>query len=271
MSEQEFRRLSGLVYASSGIHLTEQKRELLRARLRKRMRALNLGSYREYLKLVTSQGADGELRDLLSAVSTNKTEFFRESAHFEHLCRQALPQWRSRGLGEPLRVWSAACSSGEEPYTLAMVLQDSMQGGDFKILGTDISETVLEKALRATYDERRLEGIPMELRRRHLRPSSEAGPRGEELWEPAPELRARVSLCRFNLVEGDFPFRNPMDVIFCRNVMIYFDRPTQEKLVERMSAVLRPGGWLYTGLSESLLAIRHGLKTLGPSVYQKPA
>jgi chemotaxis protein methyltransferase CheR len=270
LSDADFRRFAGLVYAASGIHLTEQKKELLRARLRKRLRALGLESFHEYFGVVTAEGAEGELKALLDVVSTNKTEFFREAAQFSHLTGTALPAWRAAGgpAQGPLRVWSAASSSGEEIYTLGMVLAEAMQegGGDFKILGTDISTRMLDRALAGFYEERHVEAIPQALRAKYFEAPREEG----GLWRAGALLRARSAFGRVNLNEGELPFSRPMDVIFCRNVMIYFDRPTQEALVAKLSAALAPGGWLYTGLSESLLAIRHGLKTMAPSIYRKP-
>lgn len=270
LSDGDFRRFAGLVYAASGIHLTEQKKELLRARLRKRLRALGLQSFHDYFGVVTAEGAEGELKALLDVVSTNKTEFFREASQFTHLCGPALEAWRQGGgpARGPLRVWSAASSSGEECYSLGMVLSEALRGGeDFKILGTDISTRMLDRALAGRYEERHVMAVPSNYREKYLQAPGAPG----EDWQVGPQLRARTAFGRVNLNEGALPFSRDMDIIFCRNVMIYFDRPTQEALVAKLSAALAPGGWLYTGLSESLLAIRHGLRTMAPSIYQKPA
>ena len=272
LSDGDFRRFAGLVYAASGIHLTPQKKELLRARLRKRLRALGLDSYREYFGVVTAEGADGELKALLDVVSTNKTEFFREAKHFDHLRDVVVPQWLTspEAAQGPLRVWSAACSSGEEVYTLAMVLNEALgDQADFKILGTDISTQMLERATAGLYELRHVEGIPPLLRSKYFSPADGARARHAQFWRVGAQLRARVQFGRLNLNEGTLPFQRPLDVIFCRNVMSSFDRTTQESLVARMAAVMKPTGWLYTGLSESLLAIRHNLKTVAPSIYRK--
>ena len=266
LGDGDFRRFAGLVYASSGIHLTEQKRELLKARLRKRLRALGLGSYRDYFNLVTADGPEGELRALLDVVSTNKTEFFRESKHFDHLAEVVIPDWLARGGARqgPFRIWSAASSTGEEVWTLAMTVMEALNGqADFKVLGTDISTRVLEKALGGVYEDRHIEAIPEERRRRYFVPL------GDGHWQVGDALRAKASFGRLNLNDSALPFHNPFDAVFCRNVMIYFDRPTQEALVERIHGALTPGGWLYTGLSESLLAVKHSFKTVAPSVYRK--
>ena len=269
LSDGDFRRLANLVHEASGIHLAAPKRELLKARVGRRMSALGLRAYADYLKLVSAQGSDGELRALLDAVSTNKTEFFREASHFDHLASVVVPQWLAAGADGPLRVWSAACSSGEEAYTLAMVLDGCLEGsGDFKVLGTDISTRMLDKALAGTYDEAKVAGIPADLRRKYMR-SVDPG-QGGPAWLVGDLLRARTSFGRLNLNLGALPFDHPLDVVFCRNVMIYFDPPTQEALVAKISGALKPGGWLYTGLSESLLTVKHRLKSVAPSVYRKP-
>jgi chemotaxis protein methyltransferase CheR len=273
LSDGDFRRFAGLVYAASGIHLTDQKKELLRARLRKRLRALKLDSFKEYFGVVTAHGADGELKALLDAVSTNKTEFFREAKHFEHLRDTVVPEWLASGEAAkgPLRIWSAASSSGEEIYTLAMVLNEALEGGkgDFKILGTDISTRMLDKAVAGVYESRHVAAIPDHLRQKYFEPVDGTGIRDTTLWSVNDALRAPTGFGRLNLNEGSLPFSRPLDIVFCRNVMIYFDRPTQEALIAKITSVLKPGGWLYTGLSESLLAIRHELKTVAPSIYRK--
>jgi chemotaxis protein methyltransferase CheR len=267
LGDGDFRRFAGLVYAASGIHLTDQKKELLKSRVRKRLRALDLHSYKDYFNIVTAEGAEGELKALLDVVSTNKTEFFREARHFDHLRDVTVPEWLKAGGSAkqgPLRVWCAASSSGEEPYTLAMVLNEALEGkADFRVLGTDISTRMLDKAVEGVYEARHTAGIPAAWLQKYFEPRE--GP----AWAVGAELRGKVSFGRLNLNGDPFPFRQPLDAIFCRNVMIYFDRETQEQLVAKMSGALKPGGWLYTGLSESLLAVKHSLKTMAPSVYRK--
>lgn len=270
LGDGDFHRFAGLVHEASGIHLTEPKRDLLRARLRKRLRALGLTGFREYYDLVTAQGSGGELTALLDAVSTNKTEFFREAKHFEHLVQTALPAFLASPAakrGEPMRVWSAACSSGEEVYTLAMALAEALEGkADFKVLGTDLSTRMLDRAVAGVYEARQMEAVPTALRHKYFLPMAAERPAA---WTAAPRLRSKVSFGRLNLNTEAFGFRNPLDVVFCRNAMIYFDRPTQEALVTKIASTLAPDGWLYTGLAESLIGIRHELKPEGASVYRK--
>ena len=264
LSPLDFTRLSQLVFESSGIYLKPDKAELLRSRLAKRLRALGLTSFKDYWEVLKADPGS-ELPRMLDQVCTNKTEFFREERHFQHLAQVALPQFRG---GRPLRLWSAACSSGEEAYTLAMVLSEQLgEGADFKIVASDLSEKVLALALAGVYAERSCEGIPAALKHRYFEP---LGPRTDRRWRAKDSLRARVSFARFNLVREDLKpgAVRPFDAIFCRNVMIYFDRPTQEAVVQRLASLLVPGGWLYTGLSESLIGIRHSLQPMGPSIYR---
>jgi chemotaxis protein methyltransferase CheR len=273
LGEADFRRFADLVYAASGIHLTDPKRDLLRARLRKRLKALGIGSFKEYFNVVSAQGAEDELAALLDAVSTNKTEFFREAQHFDHLAQVVVPEFlasAAAGRGEPLRVWSAACSSGEEVYSLAMTLDEALGGrAGFKVLGTDISIRMLSRASAGAYEDRLAAAIPSALRQRYFEAVDTGRPRDAGAWVATARIRDRVTFGRLNLNVDAFAFQNPLDAVFCRNAMIYFDRPTQEALVAKISATLKPGGWLYTGLAESLIGIRHDLAPGGPSVYRK--
>jgi chemotaxis protein methyltransferase CheR len=261
---RDFERLSGLVFESSGIHLKPEKAELLRSRLTRRLRSLGLDSFEAYWQMLRRDDGE-ELRRMLDQVTTNKTEFFREDAHFKHLASEALPGLRIRRGGRPLRLWSAACSSGEEPYSLAICLAEALgPQAPFSVVATDLSEQMLDRAVAGLYSEESCKRLPRELRAKYFKPQPDG------TWQVGPFLRSRVAFARFNLVRDPIPASTlePFDVILCRNVMIYFDRPTQEAVVGRMLTVLRPDGWLYTGLSESLVGIRHGLRSDGPSIYR---
>jgi chemotaxis protein methyltransferase CheR len=273
MTNLEFETLSALIYRKSGINLGELKMELLSARLGKRLRALKLPSVHSYMQRLQEDKSGLELERLVDVVTTNKTEFFREAKHYEHLVQALLPAYLGSAAakrGQPLRVWSAACSSGEEPYSLAMVLHEALAGrARFKILATDISSPVLHRAMRGSYSQERMEGVPPLLRERYF--DLEEGSADHECTVK-PLLREAVHFSRFNLTdESQYVFENRFDAIFCRNVMIYFDRPTQESVVGRLGRHLAPGGYLYTGFSESLIGIRHDLKPSGASVYQARA
>lgn len=268
----EFQRFSQMVRRHSGIHLGLVKKELLRARLAKRMRALCLTSFKDYYELVSSDGTGEELARMLDVVTTNKTEFFREDRHFVLLVQKLLPellQEAARRTDKTLRLWSAACSSGEEAYTLAMCALEAAAGMDVrvKILATDISSRMVRRGTDGVYERERVQGVPVTLLRKYF---EEWGTQEERTYRAGEALRGVVEFHRFNLNAGPYPFGNPFDVIFCRNVMIYFEQETQQALVDRMTGALRKGGYFFTGLAESLLSIQHPFKSVSASVYRQP-
>lgn len=272
LSDQLFERFSRLVYRECGINLHSGKRELLQARLNKRLRATGLTSYREYYDYVTSANNENEILHLLDSISTNLTYFFREPKHFEFLERTALPELilnkRNERSGR-IRIWSAGCSTGEEAYSLAMSVLEHLNGQvkwDFKILATDISTRVLDRAIRGRYPKEKVEKVPKALQNLYFQTLSSV--EGEFL-EVAPVLKRIVTFRRLNL-KDDYPFSGPFDFIFCRNVMIYFDKETQQELVGKMAGYLSPGGYLMVGHSESLTGLAHQLVYVQPSVYRKP-
>lgn len=265
-----YARIRDLVYQRCGIALGDQKEALVRARLNKLVRKRGLPSYDAYISEIEQDAGGDGLSELIDAISTNTTHLFRESTHFD-LLTQLLHEWSAQAAGtrQTRRIWSAACSSGEEPYTIAMTCEDALAGHpnlECKILATDISTRILAQAMSPRFDESRLGPTPAAFKSRYLT-------RGQDgsgvYYEPVPALRQRITFSHFNLMTPKFPFRNGFDVIFCRNVMIYFDRPTQEALVARMTTVLRPGGYLLIGHSESLNAIQHTLSYVRPAVYRR--
>lgn len=273
MSTKLFERMSRFVYDQVGIKLPASKRVMLEARLQKRLRVLGLNSYDQYVEyLFTDRGIDQELHNFIDVVTTNTTEFFREPRHFDYLVGTVLPAWmaeeaRNRGRRK-LRLWSAGCSIGMEPYTLAMVLldfADRAPGFDFSILATDISSRALHQAVRAVYDEERVHSVPEHMRKRYLLRSRD---RSRRLVRMGPALRSVVSFDRLNFMEP-FGFSEPMDIIFCRNVIIYFDKPTQERLFRQFCQCLRPGGHLFIGHSESLTGMALPLDQVAPTVYRR--
>ncbi len=273
LTGHDFERFSKLVYEQCGIKLPAHKQSMLEARLRKRLRALGLGSFEEYAELIFSGRApEGELVSLIDVVTTNKTDFFREPAHFDFLVQTALPMLidtTGAGMARPLRIWSAGCSTGKEPYTLAMVLSEfraSHPGFSFEILGTDISTDVLDKAVRGIYAADKAEPIPPTLRRKYLLKAKDPEQRQVRI---VPELRSLVRFRRLNFLDADYGLREPFDVIFCRNVLIYFDRPTQERLLGRFADLLETGNFLFLGHSETLLGLSLPLRQMAPSVYRK--
>jgi chemotaxis protein methyltransferase CheR len=275
LSERDFLRFSDFIFSECGIKLTPAKKTMLSVRLFKRLRTLGMTSFRQYFEYVSSpKGRTEELVHMIDVVSTNKTDFFREPGHFDFLMRQSLPNLirtnRFSSLNK-LNVWSAGCSSGEEPYTLAMVLADFFEkrhAGDYTVLGTDISTRVLALARRGIYPETVVKPIRPMLKHKYLM-------RGKGSWEGyyriVPELCNHVIFQRLNLNEGrNFGINRLMDIIFCRNVIIYFDRQTQIKLFEKFYAQLAPGGYMFIGHSETLHGINGQFTPMAPSIYRKP-
>lgn len=272
MSETDFRRLSGLVEEICGIRMPEAKRHMLEYRLAKRLRALGVRSFRDYYRLLTERDDDAEeLVRMIDAVTTNKTEFFREPAHFSFLAERVLPGFLRTVAGKPVNLWSAGCSSGEEPYTLAMVLSEyACNCGPlaFSILATDISTRMLEKAHLGIYEEEKIAPVPLELRRKYLLKSRD---RSRGVVRMSPEIRSCVGFRRLNFLDCAYDIRQEMQVIFCRNVLIYFERRTQEQVINKFCRHLQPGGYLFLGHSETLTGLDVPLVQVESTIYRKPA
>jgi len=271
ISTRDFGRLRSLIYAQSGISLNAEKKTMLELRIKRRLRNLNLNSFGDYCDyLFGPHGEKEELVHLLDVVSTNKTDFFREPEHFEFLVEKAIPDLVARNeSGRPLLIWSAGCSTGEEPYTLAMVLMECGQrhpGFRFRILATDISTTVLAKAERGVFRSEVAGPVPSDLRRKYFMRSRD---RNSNVLRVVPELRQLVEFRRLNFMDADFGLSQKADVIFCRNVIIYFDRPTQERIVQKLAAQLLPGGYAFVGHSETLHDMDVPLAPVAPALYRK--
>lgn len=274
LTDREFQRISQMVYEHCGINLHEGKRELVRARMATRLRAGGFRSVGDYLEHVLADKTGSEFTTLIDTVSTNLTSFFRESRHFDYLSQKFLPdliESRQRDGQRRIRVWSAGCSSGEEPYTLAMTLLESVRdpaGWDIKILATDISTKVLKLAEAGHYGEERVRSVPQQIRGKYFAADRKAAAGAPATYRVADHARKLISFRHLNLM-APWPFTGPFDFIFCRNVMIYFDKPTQEKLVNRYHDCLAKGGLLFTGHSESLTGIAHKFRYVEPTIYQK--
>lgn len=266
MDKDTFNSFRDLVYKRSGISLSEGKEALVSARVAKRMRTLGIQEHREYLNYVVQDPTDNEIVHLLDSISTNVTSFFRESQHFDFVT-QAMQQWLAQGQ-KRFRFWSAACSTGEEPYSLAMTLGEvaTGRGLDIKILATDISTRVLDRAVEGFYEPERIETVPAILRERYLTPHSDGRVAYYAIKDP---LRAMITFKRLNLSTPPFPMQGPMDIIFCRNVMIYFDNRVRAGLLAEMYRLLKPGGYLMVGHAESLTGMVSDFKAVRPSVYIK--
>ncbi len=272
ITDHEFGLFRNLVYAKTGITLGPQKRHLLHARLGKRLRALGMASFGEYYDhLTTCDPGQEELERFINALTTNKTDFFREPHHFRYLAEVWAPAMRARAARthrRSLRLWSAACSSGEEPYSLAMTLRDalgpSLDGFDLRILASDIDTDVLARAAAGVYSRTQVAPVPEALLERHFLKGVGAN---AGLVRVRPELRALITFRRINLLDDVWPIRARLDVIVCRNVLIYFDRPTQQRLLQRLAALLEDDGLLILGHSESLYGLLDGFRHHGNTIY----
>lgn len=273
LSQKDFSRLSSFIFRELGIKMPASKSTMLNGRLNKRLRALNLPDFTEYCNfLFSDKGKEEEMVHLINAVTTNKTDFFREPGHFDYLTQTTLPVLQNLRRFEPrrkLKIWSAGCSTGEEPYTLAMVLaevQASKPGFSYDILATDISTRVLDVARRAVYPLERIEPVTAHYRKKYLL-------KGQDKNNPqvriVPELRKQIRFGRLNFMAEDFGLPEMVDIIFCRNVIIYFDKETQEQLMNKFCRYLNPGGYLFLGHSESLHGYETPLTQVAPTIYRK--
>jgi chemotaxis protein methyltransferase CheR len=271
ISGSNYTRLCELIYREAGIRLGSDKRTMLEVRIKRRLKALDIESYGGYCDyLFGREGMQAELIHLIDVVTTNKTDFFREPGHFSYLVEKALPELTARGDGgRPLLVWSAGCSTGEEPYTLAIVLSEyalSHPGFRFRILATDISTTVLAKAEMGVYSDDTVNPVLSALRRKYFMRSRDAR---SDRMRVVPELRRLVEFRRLNFMDDDFGIADKADAIFCRNVIIYFDRPTQERILRKLAHHLVPRGYMFVGHSETLHDMDLPLAPVAPALYRR--
>jgi chemotaxis protein methyltransferase CheR len=266
ITDKEFKVFSALVYKESGIRLNDSKRALLVSRLSKRLRTLGLGTFREYYEQYLTSEDEGELIQMLDLISTNKTSFFREPVHFDFLKNQILPALSHL---KQIKIWSSACSSGEEPYTIAMTLYDHVDNPnqwDFRVLASDLSTRVLARAQSGIYDLDQISEINPERAKLHFLKGSG---QNEGTIKVKPHLQNMITFERINLMDEKYPIKYDLDLIFCRNVMIYFDRATQERLMNKFYNYLKPGGHLFIGHSETLQWLDHSFNYVAPTIYRK--
>ena len=265
MEKKIFDDFRTLVYDACGIFLTEQKEALVSARIGKRMRALQLTDYRRYYDVVVNDTSGVELRELINAISTNVTQFYRESRHFDFLA-DVVKQLSGNGKRD-LRIWCAACSTGEEPYTIAITALEAMHKPmGLQIVASDISTKVLQIAKFGVYRDTDIARVPPNLLKKYFQ---KGVGRAERLYRIKSELRQRISYKQINLSTPPFPVEGNLDAIFCRNVMIYFNQDLRRSLVANFERLLRPGGHLFVGMAESLSGVHRNLQTVEPSVYVK--
>ena len=269
LSDREFQLFQEIIYRETGIHMSDKKKKLVVARLSKRLRALNLRTFTEYYNyLKKSPQADGEIVNLINRITTNKTDFFRERHHFDFLLRELYPgmieESRTTGIRR-LRIWSAGCSSGEEPYTLAMVALEAFKaqrGWDIKVLATDLDTEMLQKAIAGIYPTQSVSPVPKDYLHKYFL-------RKGENYEANNALKSMIAFRRLNLMDETFPMKFPFDIIFCRNVIIYFDTKTKEELLNKFYRHLKPKGYMFIGHSESLMHMKDRFRYLKHTIYQK--
>ncbi|MET0535193.1 MAG: protein-glutamate O-methyltransferase [Steroidobacter sp.] len=262
INDREFAAIRELAYRLAGISMGPGKKALIESRWRKRLKALGLGSYREYVQLIGRPDRREELQTAIDLLTTNETYFFREPRHFDHLRDQIL---KRRAPGVKIRIWSAACSSGEEPYSIAMLLADVLGNVEWEVMASDLSTTVLAKARAGHFPMTRAQGVPEQYLRDHCLKGT--GPQQGTMLI-APGLRKRVQFMHLNLLETP-PQLGPFQVIFLRNVMIYFDLDTKRKVIANLLPQLAPGGFLYVGHSETLNGVVDNLDQVSAAIYRK--
>ncbi|MGA2887487.1 MAG: CheR family methyltransferase [Terracidiphilus sp.] len=270
ISAKDYARLCELIYAEAGIHLGTERKTMLEVRIKRRLKVLDLQSYGQYCDyLFGHNGLKEEITHLIDVVTTNKTDFFRESGHFDFLVDKALPEIQERNPGRTFLIWSAGCSTGEEPYTMAIVLSEyamTHPGFRFRILASDISNLVLAKAELGVYTDDVVDPVAPTLRRKYFMRSREPGSHKQRV---VPELRRQVEFRRLNFMDADYGVAEKADAIFCRNVIIYFDRPTQERILMRLSNCLAPGGYMFVGHAETLHDMKLPLVPVAPALYRR--
>ncbi len=267
-TEKDFDRIRKFVKQHTGIKLSDAKMNMVYGRLSRRLRQLGIDSISAYMRLVEAPGSD-ELPQFINAMTTNLTAFFREKHHFEYLEQTLLPQLlRRNAQSRRLRIWSAGCSTGEEPYSLAMTLLSAVprpDEWDMRILATDLDSNVLAHAQAGIYDAERIDGLDQAIKKRWFRRGR--GSRAGSV-RVSPELQALISFRQLNLMQ-DWPMKGPFDFIFCRNVVIYFDKPTQARLFDRYADILIPRGHVFLGHSESMFKVCDRFDLIGKTIYQK--
>ncbi|MBU8891912.1 MAG: methyltransferase domain-containing protein [Bacteroidales bacterium] len=271
MTKDDFNRLSDYIFKQSGIKLPPVKKIMLQSRLQKRLRELKIASYTEYADYVFSpEGQKNEIIHMLDVVSTNKTDFFREPIHFDFLIDTVLLNFMNdQKINYHLKVWSAGCSSGEEPYTIAITLNEFMNKApkfNYTITGTDISSQILQNAAFAVYKDERIANIPLEIKKRYFLKSKN---KEKKTVRVVKRLREKVNYQRLNFMDNTYNVADIFDVIFCRNVLIYFNRETQEQVISKLCSKLKSGGYLFIGHSESILGMNLPLEQIKPTIFRR--
>ncbi|GAA5041063.1 chemotaxis protein methyltransferase [Marivirga lumbricoides] len=270
LNDNDYYKLSSFIRTNFGINLTEAKRTLLESRLQKRLRLSGITSFKEYIKKVCEGHHHAELINMINVVTTNKTDFFREKTHYDYVLSKILPEHAALPAKKELNIWSAASSTGEEAYTMAMVIEEFNRLTNnylkYTIDASDISTEVLKKGIQAVYRESDIAAIANGMKQSYFLRSKEAG---SDKVRVVKKLREKVKFFRFNLMSNAYPTREKYDIIFCRNVLIYFDRTTQEQVIQKLCESLKTGGYLFLGHSESIIGLNVPLKQLIHTGYKK--
>jgi len=272
LTDEDFGRLSSFVYEELGIKMPYPKKIMLQGRLQKRVADLKLVSFKEYLDFVFSkEGLEDEIIKMIDLITTNKTDFFREATHFDFLTSNVLPELCAdkRPVRKTIKLWSAGCSSGEEPYTIAIVMKEFLEKYpeyDFEIFATDISLRILQKAATAIYPEDRITMIPYALKRKYFLRSKDHNSKTVRL---VPEVRSKVTFQRLNFMDSHYTVDREFDIIFCRNVLIYFDRETQQEVICKLASKLKSDGYFFLGHSESITNMAVPLRQIKPTIFRK--
>ncbi len=266
MDKFSFNKIRNIVYDTSGIFLSDDKEALVAARINKRIRKLKLADYKEYTQYLLQDDDSEEIQELLDVISTNVTSFYRESDHFDYL-REIVRAWFHNNVPK-IRIWSSACSSGEEPYTIAIEIIEALRNSrvNLKILATDINSDVLRKAQKGEYTEDKMSPVPKNIKIKYF---TELVKKGKRVYKIKDEIKNKVIFRQFNLSTFPYPLKGNLDAIFCRNVMIYFDKKLRNALIYEFERLLKPGGVLFVGHSESITGTTTKLRRIKPSIYLK--
>ncbi len=271
LTDQQFRKLSQFIHEGFGIKMPEVKKVMLQCRLQKRLRKLQISTFKDYIDFVFSEeGKANEIIHMIDVVSTNKTDFYREADHFEYMRDMVLPELSGRvSSRQPLRIWSAGCSSGEEVYTIAFTVNEFREGNnhfDYQVIGTDISTDILTKANNAVYREEKVAVVPMQIKRKYLLKSKD---REKPTVKVKQEIRNKTTFFRLNFMDRHYNVPNDFHIVFCRNVLIYFNRDVQYRVLQKLCDKLLPGGYLFLGHSESITNMKLPLDRIKPTVFKK--
>lgn len=272
LNEKQFKHIASYIESTVGIKMPIEKKLMMQSRLNSRLKSLNFPNFEEYINFIFSKTpeAEVELVKLVDAMTTNLTEFFREPAHFDYLTDIVLPKYAKEDRTN-IKLWSVGCSSGQEPYTLSIVMSEYLRKNqtsirDFSVLASDVSTRVLKKGINAVYEIDTITNLPLDLKKRYFL-------KGKNQFHNEvrikPELRKHVKFMHLNVMNEDFGFRDTMQIIFCRNMLIYFDKPTQENVINKFLRYLEPGGYLFLGHSETIFGMDLPFKSVAPTVFQR--